>query len=349
MFYNCTGIGTHAVDYFVFSDYNAYYANTANYGSNMVAGAHDKTNVDPIGTGSIKYITRVEADSSLSGQGQGGADIGANIITQIGISGTLWGDTGYNTDTGIPLWPFPNEVLIQSQMQAYNGYGINGNRGFCNGTTLTKYVWQYLGNTMPSQVFVLKSPSDLCAQSVSKSQVNLTWVNNSTGFDTGFIVFRSNDPNGSFVQISTVGANTLSYADTGVLQGLTYYYKVKAYNNSGESDCSNVAAIILNVSNLSTQANVPVGDVKIIGPAETRGVVCPSRGDCAKIQFNSSAQGMFECKIFDLSGKLVYETSMNNVCAGTFEWFPKDVHSGGYIAEIKGPGIDVKKKIAVLK
>jgi len=48
----------------------------------------------------LKYIARIENSSNLSGIGSSGADIGANIKTLIGISGTLFGETGYNTDTG---------------------------------------------------------------------------------------------------------------------------------------------------------------------------------------------------------------------------------------------------------
>jgi len=62
--------------------------------------------------------------------GEGGSDIGANVVTQIGVSGTLWGETGYNTDTGVSLWPFPNQDLIKSKMQAYSTGNVNGARGF---------------------------------------------------------------------------------------------------------------------------------------------------------------------------------------------------------------------------
>ena len=102
----------------------------------------------------MKYITRIESGSSLSGQGQSGADIGANIKTLIGTSGTLYGETGYNVDTRVSMWPFPNEDLIRTQMKAYNTGGVSGNRGFCaNGTTLTRYIWEYLGNTIPPEIY----------------------------------------------------------------------------------------------------------------------------------------------------------------------------------------------------
>jgi len=74
--------------------------------NNTVAWVQDRININPFysastnPTGALKYITRIENSSNLSGIGSSGADIGANIKTLIGISGTLFGETGYNTDTG---------------------------------------------------------------------------------------------------------------------------------------------------------------------------------------------------------------------------------------------------------
>ncbi|MEK7624590.1 MAG: hypothetical protein AAB404_02650, partial [Patescibacteria group bacterium] len=113
-------------------NYNSYYGNRFNNNS----GVNDITNINPIynastnPTGALKYITRIESGSNLAGRGENGADIGANLKTLIGTPGTLWGEPGYNTDTGVSMWPFPNEDLIKSKMKAYSGGGVSGNRGF---------------------------------------------------------------------------------------------------------------------------------------------------------------------------------------------------------------------------
>ena len=140
-------------------DYNCLYDNTNNY-SATTQGTHTKLTTNPIynvttnPTGALKYITRIEAGSNLSGYADDAGDIGANITTLIGTSGTLWGEAGYATDTGVSMWPFPNEDLIRSKMKEYNAGGVSGNRGFCTeGTTLTRYIWQYLGNTIPSSIY----------------------------------------------------------------------------------------------------------------------------------------------------------------------------------------------------
>ena len=121
----------------------------------------------------------------LAGLASDGGDIGANVQTLIGTSGTLYGEAGYNTDTGTSMWPFPNEDLIRTKMKAYNAGGASGNRGFCvDGTTLTKYIWQYLGNTIPAEIYGGSSDTtapaavtNLAATTgTNAGEVNLTWT-----------------------------------------------------------------------------------------------------------------------------------------------------------------------------
>lgn len=162
------------------SDYNALYSITDEYVGSSSAGAHDLsvTNgnaVNPIWhtstnpTGALKYLCRIEASSVLDGAASDSGDIGATILYRIGTDGTYYGETGYNTVSATSLWPYPNETLIKSDMAAYtydDGSGgdpeITGARGFCasgkqlNGTddiTLTSYIWEYLGNQIPSDIY----------------------------------------------------------------------------------------------------------------------------------------------------------------------------------------------------
>lgn len=151
------------------SDYNSFYGNT---GTRYVAcgspiGTNDITTLDPIWSesntnGAIKYIVRTESGNSLSSSGSDGGQVGANATTLIGTSGTLWGDTGYDAETETSMWPFPNEDLIKTKMAAYSSGGVSGARGFAatgtqlNGVdpkTLTSYIWEYLGNQIPSDIY----------------------------------------------------------------------------------------------------------------------------------------------------------------------------------------------------
>jgi hypothetical protein len=94
---------------------------------------------------SLKYITRIENGSVLKGAGHAGADIGANGVNRYGNDGAFYGDPGYNTLTGTALWPWPNEARMQQEMCTNSGV----TRGFCSKTSLTEYIWTFLGNPMP--------------------------------------------------------------------------------------------------------------------------------------------------------------------------------------------------------
>jgi Fibronectin type III domain len=79
-------------------------------------------------------------------------------------------------------------------------------------------------------------PSNLVTSATQAQQINLSWVDNSN-FEDGFKIERWNGS--SYVQINTVGANVRTYADSGLLTSTTYNYRVRAYNNAGDSSYSN--------------------------------------------------------------------------------------------------------------
>ena len=64
----------------------------------------------------LKYLLRVEPGSRLSTAGAGGGQAGANIVKRIGTSGTLYGETGYDTVTNEDLWPWPYETRLKTDL-----------------------------------------------------------------------------------------------------------------------------------------------------------------------------------------------------------------------------------------
>lgn len=85
-------------------------------------------------------------------------------------------------------------------------------------------------------------PSNLSASSAYVGLINLAWTDNAS-VETGFKIERST--NGStYAQITTVISNVTTYADRSLSPGVTYYYRVKAYNAQSDSDASNVASAL---------------------------------------------------------------------------------------------------------
>jgi hypothetical protein len=84
------------------------------------------------------------------------------------------------------------------------------------------------------------APTNLAATAAGSSQINLSWTNTSTT-QTGVKIERSTD-NVSFTQIAVAGATAVSYSNTGLSASTTYFYRVRATNNSGDSPYSNTAS-----------------------------------------------------------------------------------------------------------
>jgi serine protease len=137
--------------------------------------------------------------------------IGCSDFTQIATAST--NATSYS-NTGLSA-----ETAYTYRVRAYNAAGDSGYSNTASATTLA-------------------APSGLTATAESSSQINLSWTDNSNNED-GFKIERSPTGSSSWVQIATVGANVLTYSNTGLSANTTYYYRVRAYNTAGNSSYSN--------------------------------------------------------------------------------------------------------------
>lgn len=78
------------------------------------------------------------------------------------------------------------------------------------------------------------APSFTEAEGVG-NYVVVAWADNSTN-ESGFVIERKTEANGSYSQIATVPANTTWFTNnTGLSQGVVYYYRLRAYNDIGYS------------------------------------------------------------------------------------------------------------------
>lgn len=86
----------------------------------------------------------------------------------------------------------------------------------------------------------LQAPSSLTASTVSSSQINLSWADNSNN-ELDFKIERKTGTGGDYAEIATVAANSTSFPNTGLLASTQYFYRVRARTADTFSLYSNVA------------------------------------------------------------------------------------------------------------
>jgi transcriptional regulator CtsR len=165
---------------------------------------------------------------NLSWQDNASSEQGFKIERKTGAGGT-WSQiasVGANTTT------YQSTGLAAStsyyyRVRAYNSTSDSSYSNEANATTSAP-------ETVPA------GPSNLGAQASSASQINLSWQDNSTN-EQGFKIERKTGVGGTWSEIATVGSNTTTYQSTGLTANTTYYYRVRAYNGTGDSSYSNEA------------------------------------------------------------------------------------------------------------
>lgn len=132
-----------------------------------------------------------------------------------------------------------------------------------NGHTGTVYGATYIAGKVIQPVPIPNPPSDLIATAISPSEIDLAWTSNSGGSETGFKIERKTGIGGTYAQIDTVGVGIVSYHSVGLSPNTTYYYRVRAYNGSGDSDyCTEAYAITPELPDYQTYylSSVPAPD-----------------------------------------------------------------------------------------
>jgi hypothetical protein len=128
---------------------------------------------------------------------------------------------------------------VGTVVTSYSDLGLSPN-------TIYHYQVQAINDAGPSPYSNVAStrtdgpplpPTDLNANAVSDTQIDLGWIDNSDN-EAGFEIERSLDGS-NWMPIDTVGMNTTGYQNSGLEASTTYQYRVRAYNEFGQSPYSN--------------------------------------------------------------------------------------------------------------
>jgi hypothetical protein len=185
-------------------------------------------------------------------------------------------------------------------------------------------VMEYMGTTpaIPAQ------PTNLTATPVNSIELN--WQDNSNNEDGFYIESTQDTIAGSWTQIATVGADVTTYLHTGLTIGVTYYYRVSAFNGNGSSSWSNIAGATDGATGL---AGVDIFNSISIFPNPSSYLV-----NIGNIPNNSTV------RIMDMTGKLVYSSTVvdTQTTISTLEFL-----NGIYLIQLENNGNISNKKLIV--
>ncbi len=135
---------------------------------------------------------------------------------------TSWASTGLSTAT-----------VYYYRVRAY---------GVVNGQTVYSDYSPIASATTQSSLYPNPARS-LTATALSPTQITLKWSDRSSN-EAGYEVERAASSTGPWAQIGTTSPSAISYTDSALTPSTAYYYRVIAYNSTGDSPPSNVATAI---------------------------------------------------------------------------------------------------------
>lgn len=269
----------------------------------------------------LKYLPRVEKGSALATAG-----VGANILYQVGTTGTIYGEAGWNTNTTNQLWPYPNEQLWANKMRAYTATGVGGNRGFAalaatSTTPLTDYIWGYLGNAKPdiygSGTADTTPPTSSITAPANNEIVSGTVSVTANASDNVGVSKIEFYVNGSLALADTATPYVFSW-NTDLLAAGTYTLQVKAYDAAGNVAQSGTVSVsvVKDVTIPSVSLSAPVNNASVSGTVAVNATAADNLG-VSRVDFHVNGALRFSSNVSPYKYNWNTATDTNGSCALT--------------------------------
>ena len=218
------------------------------------------TTVRPVSSMAGKTVTGgvVDAAAALGGSTPPAAPAAPSDLTAAAASSSqinlAWSDKSSNEDgfkiercQGANCTNFAQIATVGAGVTAYSNAGLAAStsysyrvRAYNAGGGNSDYSSPASATTQAAPT-VPSPPTNLVATPVSKSQINLTWADNSNN-ETGFEIERCQGATcTNFKRIASVASGVTAYSNTGLKSRTAYRYRVRAVNAAGASAYSNIA------------------------------------------------------------------------------------------------------------
>jgi predicted phage tail protein len=185
----------------------------------------------------VSPLTLQVGDStSLSGDVNDAGTLDSHTVT---IS---WGDGSANTTLNLAA----GETALSAthQYTATGSFDISVTATDDDTGSVNASAGSVTVNAPPPPPTLPNAPTNLTAtRAASRTQIDLTWTDNSNNED-GFKIERCSVVKGkcNFSEIAQTSTDVFIFPDTGLSKNKTYYYRVRAFNTSGDSAYSNTAS-----------------------------------------------------------------------------------------------------------
>ncbi|MCC6251541.1 MAG: T9SS type A sorting domain-containing protein [Bacteroidia bacterium] len=243
--------------------------------------------------------------------------------------GTL--TTGNHTFNNLALLETVNSPTMTTHTRQFSFYQISPYFQLVAMFTFNDSTKNVIMNVYPpaGTIGAPAAPSNLTTTPVNS--IRLDWQDNSNNED-GFIIETTQDTlSGSWTIVDTVATDVITYIHTGLTNGVTYYYRVKAYNANGNSAWSNISGATEGTAGISKMYNNELMFDIYPNPAKEMAII------------ENLASGS-TLTITDIAGKVVYSTFINKeqVIINTSEF-----ENGVYIVQIANNHAVYNKKLVV--
>lgn len=168
------------------------------------------------------------------------------------------GCSGYSevgsVGSNVTAWKDVNTAAGQSYSYRVRAWNSGGYSGYSNTATITIAAEEPPAEEAPAEEPPAEEPAadepaappapdSLVAKGISATQISLGWATSASNVD-GFKIERCvGNRCTNFTQIATVAATARSHADSGLKANTSYSYRIRAYNELGDSPYSNTATV----------------------------------------------------------------------------------------------------------